>query len=138
MRLLSFLVYLMRFFTLSFLAFVACHAAMAAPLPPRVQSEVDGLMTRLEVSGCEFNRNGSWYSAVEARKHLSRKLEYLKDKTSVTSTEQFIDMAASSSSVSGKPYLVRCNGASPMPSRSWLLSQLGTVRTRVTSSAPGK
>jgi hypothetical protein len=31
-------------------------------------------MSRLEVAGCEFNRNGKWYSGANAKFHLLRKL----------------------------------------------------------------
>jgi len=61
------------------------------------------LLRRLEASGCEFNRNGNWYPAAEAESHLLRKLNYLQDRDMVQTTEQFIELAASSSSMSGQP-----------------------------------
>ena len=85
-------------------------------------------MTKLESSGCEFNRNGSWYSGAEARSHLLGKLKYLENHDAVHSTEQFIELAASSSSMSGKPYQVRCGNAPPMNSGPWLLTQLQALR----------
>jgi hypothetical protein len=45
-------------------------ASVAAPLSPAVSNEIDDLMSRLEASGCEFNRNGSWHTATEAKSHL--------------------------------------------------------------------
>jgi hypothetical protein len=101
----------------------------AAPLAHRVQAEIDGLLSRLVTSGCEFNRNGTWYSAVEAKSHLQRKLKYLEDRGLVDSAEQFIERAASGSSMSGKPYLVRCGDAAPVTSGAWLRSQLQALRT---------
>ncbi len=106
---------------------IASHA-LAAPLSPPVQAEIDKLMSGLQASGCEFHRNGSWYSAAEARKHLLQKLDYLKDRNMVTSTEQFIELAASTSSMSGKPYLVRCAGGAPVESQKWLTLQLKAIR----------
>ena len=41
-------------------------------------------MSRLEASGCEFNRNGSWYTPTEAKSHLLRELKYLEDGGSGT------------------------------------------------------
>jgi ATP phosphoribosyltransferase regulatory subunit HisZ len=108
----------------------------AAPLAPQVRAEVDALLSALEKSGCEFNRNGSWYAAKEARTHLLRKLEYLEGKNAVQRTEQFIDLAASASSSSGKPYLVRCGKAAPVESRAWLTAQLAALRASAAGPRP--
>ena len=103
-------------------------ASIAAPLPPAARTEIDALLSRLETSGCEFNRNGTWYPAGEARGHLLRKLKYLEDRGQVSSAEQFIERAASGSSMSGDPYLVRCGNGAPVQSATWLRSQLQTLR----------
>ena len=104
-------------------------AAIAAPLSPTARIEIDGLMSKLEASGCEFNRNGTWYSGTEAKSHLLRKLKYLEDKGIVQSTEQFIESAASTSSMTGQPYLVRCGNGVSIQSGTWLLSQLQAIRS---------
>ena len=104
-----------------------CHALAAAP-NPAVQAEIEKLMAVLEGSGCDFNRNGSWYTAAEAKKHLLQKLAYLNDRTTLKSAEQFIEVGGSTSSMSGKPYLVRCPGAAPMASRQWLSLRLKEIR----------
>ncbi len=70
--------------------------------------EIAGLFARLEQSNCQFNRNGSWYDAKQASDHLRQKYDYLVRRHLVTNAESFIDLAASKSSMSGKPYLVRC------------------------------
>lgn len=110
--------------------------ALAAQTAAPVRAKVDLLLDRLQASGCEFNRNGSWYSGAEARGHLLRKLEYLEDKTTVQSTEQFIELAATKSSISGKPYLVRCGSAAPVESRAWLIGQLAIIRASGSESQP--
>ena len=102
--------------------------AIATPLPPTARAEIDRLMSNLEASGCEFNRNGTWYSGTEAKAHLLRKLKYLEDRGAVQSTEQFIEFAASASSTTGKPYLVRCGSGASIQSGTWLLTQLQAVR----------
>jgi Family of unknown function (DUF5329) len=109
------------------LVFVA--ADVAAALTATARAEIDRLMSALETSGCEFNRNGSWYSAAEAKSHLLQKLQYLERKGHVNSVEQFIERAASSSSVSGQAYLVRCGNDAPVQSRTWLMLQLDTIRS---------
>lgn len=114
------------------LACATAAASFAALLPSAVRAEIDALMARLETSRCEFNRNGNWHTAAEAKSHLLGKLKYLEDRGAVNSTEQFIERAATRSSMSGEPYLVRCANAAPVPSGKWLQSQLQLMR-----SSPG-
>lgn len=114
---------------------VLCTVAHAAPVPPPVRAEIDALLARLETSACEFQRNGTWYKADEARAHLLRKLEYLEEKSLVATTEQFIERGASTSSRSGKPYFVRCGSAAPVESGPWLRERLEAARS---AGGPGK
>ena len=114
---------------LSLLTFCIAIATIAAPLSPAARAEIDGLLARLVASGCEFNRNGSWYTAAKAASHLSQKLKYLEDQGMVQTTEQFIEIAASGSSKSGQPYLVRCGNGAPVQSGQWLRSQLKDLRS---------
>jgi len=100
----------------------------AASLSPASRVEIDSLLSRLASSGCQFGRNGSWYTSMEAQAHLRKKLDYLIDKGAVASAEQFIDRAATKSSVSGRAYQVRCGGSPPVPSSAWLYSELQALR----------
>ena len=43
-------------------------------------------------------------------------------------TEQFIARGASSSSLSGRPYQVKCGAGAPVESRAWLGAQLREIR----------
>ena len=103
-------------------------APHAAPVPPPVRAEIEALLNRLQASGCEFSRNGTWYSGTDAKVHLLRKLEAMESRTTVHSTGQFIEAGATTSSASGQAYQVRCGGAVPMPSRQWLSMQLAALR----------
>lgn len=105
-----------------------CLTAAAAPTAPAVRAEIDALLTKLQTSGCQFNRNGSWYGGAEAKEHLLRKLEYLEGKTTLRSAEQFIELGASQSSMSGRAYLVKCGAESPVSSELWLKQQLKAMR----------
>jgi hypothetical protein len=109
--------------------------ATAAPLPPAARAEVDALIARLAASNCEFNRNGRWHSGAEARAHLLGKLQALEDRNLVNSAEQFIERGASTSSVSGKAYRVRCAGQAPVESAQWLKAELQRARA---ASAPAR
>ena len=107
----------------------------AAPLSPAARAEIDELMSRLETSACEVNRNGTWYPAADARAHLLRKLEYLEQRGAVQSAEQFIEFAASKSSVSNRPYLIRCKGNPPTETGMWLTAQLVAMRASAHGAA---
>ncbi len=100
----------------------------AAPLPAAARGEIEGMLARLATSGCQFKRNGSWHSAVEAQAHLRRKLEHLLERDAVASTEQFIERAASKSSISGQAYQVKCGSRAPVPSSTWLRAELQALR----------
>ncbi len=108
----------------------------AAPLPLAARGEIEGLLSRLGASGCQFKRNSSWHTAVEAQAHLRRKLDYLVDKDAVGSTEQFIERAATKSSMSGKPYQVQCGNEAPVPSSQWLRTELKVLRARAGIKPP--
>lgn len=118
------------------LAGLCAAIAIAGPPTAQVRAEIDGLLGRLEASGCDVERNGTWHNAAEARAHMLAKLEYIDRRSTLQSTEQFIELAASASSISGKPYMVRCAGGTPVPSRSWLLAQLQAMRATVKPKSP--
>lgn len=109
---------------------IASAPGRAAELSAASRAEIDALLDRLGQSGCEFNRNGSWYDAPKAKAHLARKLDYLLDRKLVASTEQFIELAGSKSSKSGKTYSVRCRSEDPVPSAAWLTTELQKIRTK--------
>ncbi len=109
--------------------------AVAAPAP-RAQQEIAGLMAALAGSHCQFQRNGKWHDAAEARRHLQRKYDYLLKRNLVDSAEQFIERAASSSSVSGREYRVRCAGQPERASAEWFGEQLR--RQRAAGGTPGR
>lgn len=107
---------------------LSCGWAAAAPTAAPVRAEIDALLNKLQVSGCQFNRNGSWYSGAEAKYHLLRKLDYFEGKGTVQTTEQFIALAASQSSSSGKPYQVKCGNEPAVASAQWLGRELTALR----------
>ena len=92
------------------------------------KKESSHLLEYLNSSTCEFNRNGSWYKADKAAAHLNRKYEYLIQIGRISSAEDFIERAATESSMSGKPYLVKCSNGSPVTSNSWFKEELAKYR----------
>lgn len=112
------------------LALAWTTTTLAGQLAPVAADEIDHLLTHLQSSGCQFNRNGDWHDAADAAEHLQKKLNYALDKGAITSAEDFIDQAATQSSMSGKAYQVRCAQAAPQPSGQWLREELERYRTR--------
>ena len=110
-----------------------CGAVMAMAMPQawadappsaETQAEIRALIGALKTSGCEFERNGSWYDSTKAAAHLQQKYDYLLKKKLVPTTAAFIERAGSQSSMSGKAYQVRCAGQAPVNSADWLNAQL--------------
>lgn len=108
--------------------------AMAAEPNATAKIEIERLIAHLAASGCQFNRNDTWYSAQRAVSHLNRKYEYLLKRNLVPTAEAFIERAASVSSASGKPYLVRCNGQPDVQSAVWFGAELARLRKESSSS----
>ena len=109
-------------------ACLAANPSIAALAVASVQGEIEGLLSALRNSRCEFQRNGTWHSVEEANTHLVYKLHQLEKRTTLQSAEEFIEMAGSVSSVSRQPYLVRCEGIA-QPSADWFAAQLKQIRT---------
>lgn len=103
--------------------------AQAAP-PPQAEREIEQLIAALARSGCQFQRNGSWYDSGQAQAHLRKKYAYLRKRDMVASAEQFIERAGSESSMSGRAYQIRCGSAAAMPSAAWLRARLNEIRAK--------
>lgn len=99
-----------------------------ADVPKGVQAEVDFLLGYLDVSGCRFYRNGSWYDAKAAQAHLRGKYQYLSERSQINTAEDFIEKAATKSSFSGQPYQVGCKGEATVVSNQWLRAVLARFR----------
>jgi hypothetical protein len=69
-------------------------------------ARIQNLIASIEVlEGAKFIRNGREYDARSASSHLRLKLRAAGDR--VKTTEDFIALCASKSSMSGEPYLIR-------------------------------
>jgi hypothetical protein len=106
------------------------HAAAFAAPEPKAQAEIAHLLDYVATPGCQFNRNGSWHEGVEAKSHLQKKYDYLVKRNLVTNAESFIAGAATESSMSGKPYLVRCGGGKAVASAVYMKEELARFRAR--------
>ncbi len=103
-------------------------AARAVP-PAIAQSEINYLLGFIEESGCRFYRNGSWYDSKTARTHLRGKYDFLVARDRIESAEDFIEQAATKSSLSGEAYAIKCGGAPVVATNRWLLEVLARYRS---------
>jgi len=113
---------------LCMLSLLVVVAARAEP-GMRVAVEVNFLLGYVEGAGCAFNRNGTWYDSRAAQAHLRDKYNYLAARGLVNTTEDFIERAATASSLSGQPYEVRCGGKAIVTTNQWLRDELARFRT---------
>jgi len=94
-----------------------------------MQEEITHLLNYIETSDCIFIRNGSRHDPrhdpKDAVKHIEKKYNYLKKR--IKKTEDFIKGAATKSSISGKPYMIICNGKE-MKTADWLAAELQIYR----------
>lgn len=110
------------------LAAILSLPAVADNAEAIAEEEIAHLIGYLESSDCQFYRNGSWYDSARAVSHLNRKYRYLERRDLVPDTEAFIKRAATESSRSGKPYLVKCPGDAEVPSAAWFSEELAQFR----------
>lgn len=110
------------------LGLLLAPAARAEP-PTSVQIEVSFLLGYIEGSGCQFYRNGSWHNSKDAQVHLRDKYKWLMARNLINTAEDFIEKAATQSSLSGQSYAVTCNGGISMTSKQWLRDELARLRT---------
>lgn len=114
----------------------AATPVIAAP-DAVAKAEIAALMATLDAT-CRFQRNGQWHDAAEARQHLQRKYDWLLKRGLADSAEQFIERAASRSSLSGKPYRVSCPGRPEQDAGSWFRARLGQLRGEASASPPAR
>ncbi|MGV8889299.1 MAG: DUF5329 domain-containing protein [Pseudomonas sp.] len=109
------------------ISLIAIVTNAQAQATPQVTQEIKGLLDFVEHSECQFVRNGSEFPGPRARVHLEKKLNYLEGKNMVSSAEDFIDLAATKSSMSGRAYEVRCPEG-VQPASTWLKTELQRQR----------
>ena len=111
------------------LVLLAAGASSWAATPSTAaRAEIEHLLAYVERSGCQFDRNDTWHDSREASAHLAKKERYLEDRGQVATAEDFISKAATKSSMSGKPYSVRCGSEPAVASAEWLTAELHRFR----------
>lgn len=110
--------------------FLACAALaiLAAPMataaePAEENKKIEALITHVEnLKGARFVRNDKEYDAKNAAKFLRAKWDSGREE--IKTAKDFIEKAASVSSTSGKPYLIRFEDGKETKSGEYLLAEL--------------
>jgi len=99
---------------------------LSADVPNGQRHEVEHLLNFIATTPCTINRNGSQHSGGDALGHIQKKWGYFRDE--ITSTETFIEIAASKSAFSGNVYTVQCDDGKVITTQEWLLNELAIYR----------
>jgi hypothetical protein len=113
-------------YSLLLVAFASCCAVWPSGAEPSAAAEIESLLSAVAGSSCTFIRNGTSHLPADARDHMKLKYDHLRKR--IHTAEDFIEMAGSQSSLSGRPYLVECAGAPQRRTRDWLLERLAALR----------
>jgi hypothetical protein len=110
-------------------------ATPAAPATLSEAQKIQALIHGIEVmKDARFVRNGSDYDGAAAADHLRLKLRNAGDK--IKTAQDFITYLASTSSMSGKPYLIRFNDGHEVESGTYLRAMLTKIEHPVAVPKP--
>ena len=99
-----------------------------AEQPDALDTTISYLISYVSGSGLTFVRNSNTYTAAEAAEHMSKKYRHFKHD--ISTAEGFIELCATKSLLSGKPYLVITEQGEQVRTSEWLLAALSEYRTR--------
>jgi hypothetical protein len=105
------------------------RAGKADPLDATVQH----LIAYVARSDLTFIRNSGEYTAKEASQHMQKKYQHFRGE--IGSPEKFIELCATRSLLSGKPYLVITQQGDKIKTSEWLNAELEAYRERVTGDS---
>ena len=108
------------------IALVFASAAVNAAASADYQLEIDHLLEFVDNAPCQINRNGKIYEANKAGAHIQKKYRYFEDK--IDTSERFIELSATKSTMSGKYYTVKCGDTEWIKTQDWLLEELQNFR----------
>jgi hypothetical protein len=102
---------------------LALNPVRGQEMPAAEKQNVEALIKHVEeTKGAKFVRNGQEYDAKTAAKFLRSKWE--ANAAEIKTAKDFIAKAASVSSTTGKPYLIRFKDGKEIKSGEYLLAEL--------------
>lgn len=107
---------------------VASPWSLAAMQAEDLDTTVQYLITYVKESDVTFERNSGRYTAREAAEHINNKYQHFRDD--IDTPEKFIELCATGSLVTGKPYFIITSQGEQLPSSEWLNAELSIYRVR--------
>ena len=105
------------------LFFLGLPGLRAQGLPAAEKAKIESLLAHVGgLQDAKFVRNGKDYDAKTAVKFLRGKWDANEKK--IHSASAFIKVAATRSSTTGKPYMIRLKGQTPVPCGEYLAARL--------------
>lgn len=95
----------------------------------RVDQTIQHLISHVSGSGLTFIRNAREYTPAEAAEHMNKKYRHFRDD--IETPEDFIELCASKSLLSGKPYLVVAGKGEQLRTSDWMRTELAAYQERV-------
>ena len=111
-----------KYFSLLVVLFSVSTVGFAESIAEIEQQKIEFLKTKLISSNCKFERNGKVYTGAKAVKHIDKKYDHFIKE--IDSAEKFIELTASKSTISDKPYYILCEGSEKTKSSAWLNQKL--------------
>jgi hypothetical protein len=93
-----------------------------------VDETIQYLIKSVSGSSLTFFRNGSSYTPSEAAEHMNRKYQHFREE--IDTPEEFIELCATKSLLTGKPYLVVDGQGKERRTSDWLRAKLAAYQER--------
>jgi len=114
------------------IALAVCLLLLTGPArsAPRAQIEdtIQYLIGQVSGSDLTFVRNAAEYTPAEAAAHMQKKYRHFRD--AIETPEDFIELCATKSLLSGKPYRVIDRQGNARPTSDWLRGELAAWQVR--------
>jgi len=123
-----------RFLLATILLIMLVPMAMAARQTEDLDATVNYLITYVRKSDATFERNSTRHNGAEAAQHIDRKYRHFMDE--IDTPEKFIELCATGSLVTGKPYYIITKQGEQLPSSDWLHNVLARYRLRNEHTGP--
>ena len=101
---------------------------MAGQQVDSTEAAVLYLISYIKEADVTFQRNSTRYTGNEAAEHINRKYQHFKED--IDTPEKFIELCASGSLMTGKPYLIITKQGEQLPASEWLNTELAVYRLR--------
>jgi hypothetical protein len=97
---------------------IAMLSVISSRADDSLDDQISQLLLAIEVSNCQFVRNGKIHTPADSIAHIRKKYAHFKDD--IDSMDKFIELSATKSFISGRPYQVQCGASEPELSSVWL------------------